>query len=229
MVLGTLSCLYPNYKCCQFSGTFTYDGRGWRPDIAVIAKDLSHWFVVEVELATHSLNSHVLPQVTAFKLGNYESDCITQLVKRTGSTESVIRGFLQTGPRHVAVIANKYSEEWDISLRAHQIQLATVELFSNINGEHAYQMNGGLVPQEKHLGVGKYSATDRSIVATSKIRIGAGSRWIVDLDGHEAEWKVKEQNGRLWITKKRGVPMIPDGVHLQILQTDKDGLRLRML
>lgn len=229
VVLATLNCLYPNYVCYQFSGTFRYLERGWRPDIAMISKDFGHWFVIEVELVSHSLASHVLPQVTAFKLGEYEPDCISQLVNRTGQSEATVRSFLGTSPRHVAVIANKYLPEWEISLKALQIQMATVALYENTNGEQAYEMSGSLIPQEEHLGVGRYSAIDRSIIATSKIRIATGRRWILDLDGHEAEWTVQDQNERLWITKRKGVPNIIDGSSLQIMRTSNGSLRLRAI
>ncbi len=46
-------------------------GRRNCPDLAIIAKDLSCWFLIEVELSHHSLKNHVLPQVETFIEGEY--------------------------------------------------------------------------------------------------------------------------------------------------------------
>ena len=80
LVARALSCVYPSHVCVMFSGGFQYDDRVYRPDMALIAKDFSHWFIIEVELVTHSFYNHVLPQVRAFQYGEAQSDCINSLV-----------------------------------------------------------------------------------------------------------------------------------------------------
>jgi hypothetical protein len=56
-----IACAYPHYRCVMFGGAFLFEGRVSRPDLALVAQDFSHWFVIEVELVTHSLTLHVLP------------------------------------------------------------------------------------------------------------------------------------------------------------------------
>jgi len=62
-VARILSCVYPDFLCIVFGGGFKYDDRISRPDLAMIARDFSHWFIIEVELVSHSFMDHVLPQV----------------------------------------------------------------------------------------------------------------------------------------------------------------------
>ena len=45
------SACIPRHRCIQFPGDFRYGDRCYQPDLALVAKDLSHWFVIEVELA----------------------------------------------------------------------------------------------------------------------------------------------------------------------------------
>ena len=47
-----------------------------KPDLALVANDLSHWFVVEVELLSHSLDGHVLPQMRCLKYGEPQLGCV---------------------------------------------------------------------------------------------------------------------------------------------------------
>src|SRR5688572_4559696 len=74
-----LACIYRDYKCIKFAGSFLLEDEVSRPDLALIANDFSHWFIIEVELTSHSLKSHVLPQVRAFRYGDPQPDCITIL------------------------------------------------------------------------------------------------------------------------------------------------------
>ena len=227
VVLAALICLYPSYSCFKFSGTFQMEDRGWRPDLAMVAKDLSHWFVVEVELTSHSFEGHVLPQVSAFKFGEYHQDCVSQLTKRMKLDQSTVEAFLQTSVRHVAVIANQYDRDWEVSLKALQIQFATASMYANVSGERAVELDGNLIPNEEYLGIGKYSALDRSIVATSRIQLADGHQRIYDLNGHDADWHVHTNGNLVWITRSKGRPTIEDGLSIQIMRTSDGSLRLR--
>jgi hypothetical protein len=100
-VAKALMCVYPDYKCIVFNGGFRFYDAVSRPDLALIAKDYSHWFIIEVELISHSLNRHVLPQIRAFQYGTPEPDCITVLARETGLPEAQVRTFLNVVPRGV--------------------------------------------------------------------------------------------------------------------------------
>ena len=80
-VVKALSCLMPEYRCGVFAGAFVLEGERRVADLALVHKSLSHWFVVEVELAGHSLEHHVLPQVRCFRYGDPEHSCVTSLVR----------------------------------------------------------------------------------------------------------------------------------------------------
>lgn len=117
VVAKALMCIYPGYHCFPFGGTFRLEDNVSRPDIALVAKDLSHWFVIEVELVSHSLEGHVLPQIRTFRFGEPQRDCISVLTTALSMDSSQIQTFLMTVPRTVAVIANKRHRDWEISLR----------------------------------------------------------------------------------------------------------------
>jgi hypothetical protein len=120
-------------------GGFRYEEQTFRPDLALIAKDFTHWFIVEAELVTHSLHGHVLPQIRAFRYGEPQTDSISVLVRATGLTEGQIRTFLRAVPRSVAVIANRRSREWEIALESHQVQMLTVMAFTSSAGIKAIE------------------------------------------------------------------------------------------
>lgn len=128
-VAKTLACLFPEYRCIVFSGGFRLDTQIFRPDLALVAKNYSHWFVVEVELVSHSFDRHVLPQVRAFQYGTPLSDGAAQLAKELGIGRSHAATLIDHVPRNVVVVANQRLTNWETSLRSHTIQLLTVSAY----------------------------------------------------------------------------------------------------
>jgi hypothetical protein len=80
-VLAALRCVYPEYYCIPFRGGFEFDGDTHEADLALIHREFSHWFILEVELVSHSLHSHVVPQVRCFQYGNPLDSCSDHLCR----------------------------------------------------------------------------------------------------------------------------------------------------
>jgi hypothetical protein len=152
VVARALSCVYPSYICVMFSGGFRYDDRVYRPDLALIARDFSHWFIIEVELVTHNFHSHVLPQVRSFQYGDPQSDCVSSLVNSKVVNAEQAKTLISFVPRNVAVIANKWSELWFSGLSALQIQLSAISVFRSKSGVEAVEISGRLECFRAHLG-----------------------------------------------------------------------------
>jgi hypothetical protein len=221
--IKVLSCIYPRYQCFVFGGGFEYDGRLSRPDLAMVASDFTHWFIIEVELVSHSLKGHVLPQVTAFRYGTPQPDCITILERELGIDRSRARTLLDHVPRSVVVIANSRDPIWETSLSAHNIQYAIVSLFTTVDGTEAIEWDGSLEVLEENLGFGLYSATDSSLRFPTSVALPNGNVQITDGRGSPGTWIVNRDERFTWITKERGAPAIADGVLVQ-LRRSRDGL-----
>src|SRR5580658_2270176 len=134
IVAKALMCIYPDHSCFPFGGTFKLEDNVSRPDLALVAKDLSHWFVIEIELISHSLDGHVLPQVRTFRYGEPQRDCISVLSKALSLDRFQSEQIVQSVPRTVAVIANKRHRDWEIALRSLEVQLLTVSAFNAPSG-----------------------------------------------------------------------------------------------
>lgn len=218
IVAKALMCIYPSYQCITFGGTFKLEDNIHRPDLALIAKDLSHWFVIEVELVSHSLDGHVLPQVRTFRYGEPQPDCISVLAKALSLDRAQIKTFLLTVPRCVAVIANRRHRDWEIALRSLEVQLLTVSAFNSPAGIQAVEVDGKLIAQQEHLGFGEYVATDRAVRFHSAVRLPDGEIMVDDFKGIGSTWTVRRDGVAAWLTKKRGTPDIVNGSWVQIMQ-----------
>ena len=59
--IAALQCFYWDYHCIRFGGGIEFEGVIHEPDLALIHRSFSHWFIIEVELLSHSLHGHVVP------------------------------------------------------------------------------------------------------------------------------------------------------------------------
>lgn len=129
-----LSCAYPTYDCIVFGGGFRLDDEIRRPDLALVANDRSHWFIVEVELASHSFEKHVLPQVRTFRYGDPEPECASILARELNIHRGRAETMLNYIPYGVAVVANRRVPAWEAVLQSHSVSLLSVGLFRDENG-----------------------------------------------------------------------------------------------
>ncbi len=227
MVVRALSCVYPNYLCFVFGGSFRYDDRFCRPDLALVARDYSHWFIVEVELTSHSLEGHVLPQAKAFRYGDPQSDCVPSLSRELNIEAKQAQTFLNLVPRSVLVVANKRLATWEIALRSHDVQVLTVSVFQSRAGVDAVEVDGTLEVVSEHLGFSTYSAADRSLRFPKTVKLPIGQIQINDPEGGVSTWTVAPTGGAMWVTKNVGVPNIRDGSYVQLIRTIDRRLSLR--
>lgn len=225
-VAKVLSKMFTDYRCVVFTGTFRLDEEGHRPDLALVAKDFSHWFVIEVELTSHSFYGHVLPQVRAFRYGTPQPDCATILARELEIGIGRAVTLVQTVPYVVAVVANKREHSWESPLDALGVQFLNVGVYS-LGAERAYGVDGALYVLKENLGFGTYSAVDRSLRLPRATRLPVGKVQVEDPAGATAIWEVALTSDAVWVTKEYGAPDIPNGVLVQVLRTVDGRISLR--
>lgn len=226
-VIKGLACTFPAYQCIVFTGSFTHEGRTFRPDLALVARDSSHWFIIEVELTSHSLHQHVLPQVRAFKYGEPQADCVNGLAASLAIPVGRAQTLLQLIPYGVAVVANRENQEWLIALNAHGIQMLTVAAYTCPKGIEAVEVVGTLDVVKDSLGFGVYLAHLRSLRFSVLLRVPDDRVQIRDQHGGLSWWLVRRDEEATYLTKELGTPDIEDRRYMQLVATRDGGLSLR--
>ncbi|WP_157622853.1 hypothetical protein [Solimonas soli] len=228
-VVKALCCIFRDYHCGVFKGSFRLDGDCRSADLALIHKTLSHWFVVEVELASHSLEGHVLPQVRCFRFGDAEPACVTSLCTAfPGLTRDEAERILLYVPRYVAVAVDRFVPEWKAAFKGLDVHLLTVQVFQGTDGKIAHHVDGRLEVAKESLGFGTYSAIDKSLVMPRNCGLPLGQIQIQDPFGTVALWTVRESGAAVWITKNIGDPALPHGDFVQVIRTIEGRITLRL-
>jgi hypothetical protein len=227
-VVTALTCLLPDYFCGVFAGEFLLDGERRSADLALIHKSLSHWFVVEVELASHSLEHHVIPQVRCFRYGEPVASCVTSLCRGfSGITRPQAESLLAHVPRGVAVVSNVYDHVWHPALRALDVQFLTVSVFRDYQGRTAHEVQGRLAVLRENLGFGQFWAVDNSVRLPKTCGLALGVVRIEDQFGSAGLWTVREEGSNLWLTKNVGPALIQNGSYVQVVRTIEGRICLR--
>ena len=219
-VLKALTCFYPDYWCGVFSGTFLLEGVRRKADLALIHKKFHHWFVIEVELAGHSLQLHVLPQARCFRYGEPEATCVSSLMTAfQDMPREYAERILYYIPRHVAVISNLPNSEWNIALEGLGVQHLVVSLYQNHKGEIVHEVDGRLLARTDSLGFAQYSAIDKCLRIKNNCGLPTGTIQILDQFDNLGSWTICEENGVLWISKDNGPALLAHECYVQILRT----------
>lgn len=232
-VIRAITCAYPSYQCIVFEGSFRYDGASYQPDLALVAQDLTHWFIIEVELVSHSFEGHVLPQVRALALGDWQTDCVGVLARELSIPLSGAETLLKDVPHSVVVVANRRSERWADAFAALRVQLLSVTTYEAGDGSQAAELEGNLEVVAESLGFGTYVATDRSLKFSKGAPLvrclpaGADMVQLNDPEGTPSMWIVAWASNELWLTKEKGVPDLDDRAVVQVIRTVNGTISMR--
>lgn len=228
-VVKALTCLMPDYQCGVFSGAFLLEGERRMADLALVHHSFSHWFVIEVELAGHSLENHVLPQVRCFRYGIPDNTCISSLLNAFGwMSREQAEALLRYVPHHVAVIGNQPDSRWTSALSALDTQHLTVSVYRNRNGESIHELEGSLSFRSESLGFAQYSAVDNCLRIPKSCGLRSGPTMFIDQFGNPSEWIVREEASVLWVSKRQGPALIAHNEYVQLIRTADGSVSLRL-
>jgi hypothetical protein len=224
-----LACAYPEYHCIAFRADFSFENQVRRSDLALVHKSFSHWFIVEVELLSHSLTGHVVPQLRCFRYGeplSSSAGLLSDAIPQMDYSRAV--SFLQFIPRSVAVIVNRSSTEWRSCFKGLDVQMLTLSVYRRNDGQIAHEIEGSLLVVKENLGFFRYSAIDRSLRLPPMLTDIGGRVLIEDPFGVTGSWLVSRTEEAVWLTKEMGDPGLPHNELLQILRTANGGLKLSL-
>jgi hypothetical protein len=144
LVVHRAPSLFAGWECVPFSEKI-YDASevAKQPDLALIDPQYRAWWVIEVELAHHSLNSHVLPQVQVFRQGKYDVGHAEALYRKAPHLDAAKLAALMIGdPPGVLVIVDSLTTGWREPLRDIGVRLAIAEPFRDLHGTVVLRLNG---------------------------------------------------------------------------------------
>ena len=143
ILLQYLGDLCPGHVAVPFKKTVLSTYGAARADLALVQTNYLSWWVVEVELTTHSLEGHVLPQVTRLADAAYERGEADYLAEKSDQLDrQKLREMLRGDQPRVLVIADARRAEWEKRLAGLGARLAAFQLFRSERGVHLVLTDG---------------------------------------------------------------------------------------
>ncbi|MCK9424729.1 MAG: hypothetical protein M0Q21_01665 [Ignavibacteriaceae bacterium] len=119
-----------------------------QPDYSFLKKDLTEWWVVEVELYGHPV-SHVKDQVDTFLNGDYNSiktaKYISSQLKKYCHVEiqkAKIGLLVQEMAPRIMIIVDKSVENWENEFAGRGVKIFVFELYKNTEREYVFRLKG---------------------------------------------------------------------------------------
>ena len=127
-VLRVINQIMPNYKAAAWKPIVRdWHGHGAQPDIAIVSNDLDDWYVVEVELASHSVSGHIAPQLETLRNGIYDRTLVRSLQQAFPDVGSETLTRLTTRDPGLLCIVDQYTEPIYRTCRSLGFDLAVLE------------------------------------------------------------------------------------------------------
>lgn len=115
------------------------------PDLALIDPQYRFWWVIEVELTSHGLFNHVLPQVMTFVEGRYGREHVRALLRQNPALdERRLTDMLRGDAPEVVVIANRFLDQWQRELHRIGVHYAVFNLFRSAENIDIMYFDGSL-------------------------------------------------------------------------------------
>jgi hypothetical protein len=135
--------IFPDFVLVKFTQRVTSPYGNADPDFALVSRQYKSWWVVEAEMADHSLRGHVIPQVRTFQFGRYQAQHIDALMaaRREFDKRRLEPLVLYTPPR-VLVIVNRPMPDWTRVLEHLEAAVSVVEVFRSRDNNFAFRVNG---------------------------------------------------------------------------------------
>ena len=149
VILQNVHLLCPDAVLVPFKQTvFSSEYESKRPDLALIDKEYRFWWVIEVELASHNLAGHVIPQTRVLVDGRYGDEHVDALIRADASLDRVrLEAMMRGEPPRVVVISNRYHERWERELTAIGVAYSVFNVFRSTLNNDIFLFDGRL-PEE---------------------------------------------------------------------------------
>ncbi|SIN35496.1 hypothetical protein [Micromonospora cremea] len=136
--------LFPGFKGARFDPVLATQLGNVQPDMILIDHEYRSMFVVEVELASHSLTRHVQPQIekiVSARLGERHADWLYS--REPGFNQDRLRALFRDVPHSTVLLANGPTPHWDDGLRSLPgVYRAVVQVFRSARNRTILRVNG---------------------------------------------------------------------------------------
>lgn len=206
IVVAHAADLFPQFHVIRFRAPVESEDGRKVPDLALLDREYRFWWVVEVEMAHHSLANHVLPQVEVFARGKYSEVHADYMASQRNDLDRVaLQDMVKGAQPRVLVIVNRNVPDWIAPIRNIDGLLTVVEIFRSDRNRHILRVNGDYpLAGDSHIAsrCRLDSVIPNLLLVDSPASLGlaSGESITIEFDGGLTSWERVDSADRVWLS-----------------------------
>ncbi len=227
LLLANAGELYPTSHLVPYKKIVTSEYGSAMPDLALIDRRYRKWWVVEVELSSHSLRDHVEPQVAVLATADYGREDAAYLgEKHQHLSKEALREMMMGTSPGVLVLVNEPCPSWSSLLGKWEAQIGVVEVFRSQTNREVLLIDGDHPePLQDIVSVCRVDPLMRqSLIIDSPASVTElqSGRLTIATEGGRSVWRRVDSADRVWLMPLRRYPL-PTQVNSFLLIRDQEG------
>ena len=226
LIRSRASSLFPEFQTVPFKTPVESEDGRKIPDLALIDRYYRHWWVVEVEMAHHSLYGHVIPQVEVFARGKYGQEHVKYMVSRCNSLNfASLSDMIKGAQPRVLVIVNRSVPNWLDPIHRLESLVTIVEIFRSGRNQHILRINGDY-PSSSNSNILSLCRLDTTIPRLLRVdspaALGIGNNQSIQIRfyGGLTSWSRVDTSDGVWLYPLGRNPLSTDKDYLIVKDSD---------
>ena len=227
VILSRANLLFPQYYVMPFRIPVESEEGRKIPDLALVDFLYRFWWVVEVEMAHHSLYGHVIPQVEVFARGRYGGQHANHLAStRDDLDKAALRDMILGAQPRVLVVVNRNVPDWIEPIHRLDAIVTVVEVFRSGRNQHILRINGDY-PEGEDAHIASLCRLDSTLPnllqvdSPAALRIAPGEQIAMEFNGGLTNWSRLDISDRVWLVPSGRNPLVANREYL--IMRDADG------
>ena len=218
--------LFPLYHVVPFRMAVESEEGRKIPELALVDVKYRLWWVVEIEMAHHSLYGHVMPQVEVFARGKYGAEHANYLASKGDEVDGqALRDMIMGAQPRVLVVVNRSVPDWIDPIHRLDAIVTVVEVFRSDKNEHILRVNGDYPESEgAHIAsLCRLDATLPSLLqvdSPAALGVETGGQISIEFNGGWTNWSRVDASDRVWLVPLGRNPLAANQEYQIIRETD---------
>ncbi len=225
-IIAKANFVFPDYYTLPLKQTIEYNGDSKQPDLCLIKKDYTEWYVVEIELAKKPFEGHTESQIRVFSNGKYNAKEITTYLLKKKSSLDKLRLFklIQRELPGILIMVNEYPK-WSDKAKAYpRTGILVFGMYDHPDGVEAYSVDGEypiLEIARSRCKFPKYPVNMLIVSASKILNVISGDQIIIIDDGRKTRWERLDVGNTTYLIPKGLNPLNVNKKYF-LIKSDKD-------
>ena len=204
IILSRAKSLFPQFHTVPFRIPVESEEGRKIPDLALVDRTYRFWWVVEVEMAHHSLCGHVIPQVKVFARGKYGEEHANHLARRGDDLDrDALQDMIMGAQPRVLVVVNRSVPDWVEPIHRLDGLVTVVEMFRSSRNQHILRVNGDY-PEGSDAHIASLCRLDNilpnllQVDSPATLGVSTGEQIAIEFNGGLTNWSRLDISDRVW-------------------------------